>query len=203
MSARFAKRFGYGIRTHNADVDSRSWLQDGKRPCVNVFDVVLQACAALDESIELPMALRPTTCKFTLRRSTFSSPVSSTTALQGLRVSIGYRMIDLMLVCLCLTLRPSRLHEPEIHKEVGVCSFPKNAYWNQLSVEAGFSAECVRKREALDAWENELTAAAKPNALLSGDSLFPPHPARHPKWAYDSGRVVNDARPTTSIPQGP
>ena len=75
--------------------------------------------------------------------------------------------------------------------------------WNQLSVEAGWSRDCVQKREALDAWESALEMAELPDALLAGDGLFPPNLANHPRWACDSGRVVNESRSTTSIPQGP
>ena len=51
--------------------------------------------------------------------------------------------------------------------------------WNQMSVESGFTKDCVTKRKAADVWEDELNRVSKPLALYNGHDLFPPNPGRH------------------------
>ncbi|OLP89614.1 hypothetical protein AK812_SmicGene28901 [Symbiodinium microadriaticum] len=55
MSIRFAKCVAYGIRTHNSDIDSRSWPTGAKPAYIDIYDVVIQVRKAFGNDIE-PLA---------------------------------------------------------------------------------------------------------------------------------------------------
>ena len=53
MTVKFAKKVGYGIRTHNEDIDARSLASGEQRPqYLNTFDIVLLAGKALPPNTE-------------------------------------------------------------------------------------------------------------------------------------------------------
>ena len=54
--------------------------------------------------------------------------------------------------------------------------------WNQLAVEPGYVADCVRKRDAVQCWEAEFATMDAPPPLFAGDGRFPPKLQAHPNW---------------------
>ena len=62
--------------------------------------------------------------------------------------------------------------------------------WNQMGVESGYVADCVRKRDALQCREFEFSVMDAPPPLFDGDGRFPPKLQAHPNWVYDTGRVA-------------
>ena len=66
----------------------------------------------------------------------------------------------------------------------------KQHAWNQMGVESGYVADCVRKRDALQCWEQEFTMMDPPPPLVDGDVRFPPKLQAHPNWVYETGRVA-------------
>ena len=66
----------------------------------------------------------------------------------------------------------------------------KQHAWNQMGVESGYVADCVRKRDALQCCEQEFTMMDAPPPLVDGDGRFPPKLQAHPNWVYETGRVA-------------
>ena len=62
--------------------------------------------------------------------------------------------------------------------------------WNQLAVESGFVHECVRKKDAVQSWEDEFATMDAPHPLFDGDGQFPPKLQEHTNWVYGTGRVA-------------
>ena len=57
--------------------------------------------------------------------------------------------------------------------------------WNQLAVDSGYVADCVKKRDAVQSWEEEFATMDAPPPLFDGDGRFPPKLQAHPNWVYD------------------
>ena len=70
--------------------------------------------------------------------------------------------------------------------------------WNQLGVESGYVADCVRKRDALQCWEEEFATMDAPPPLFDGDNRFPPKLQAHPKWYMISAELRRLGRATSS-----
>ena len=80
----------------------------------------------------------------------------------------------------------------ELHSQNGLqlpSAFRQHA-WNQLGVESGYVADCVRKRDSVQCWGAEFATMDAPPPLFDGDGRFPPKLQAHPNWVYDTGRVA-------------
>ena len=62
--------------------------------------------------------------------------------------------------------------------------------WNQLAVEADFTYDCMKKKTAISAWEEEFKNMEAPAPLRGGDGKVPPPHLGHPNWVYDTGRIA-------------
>ena len=59
MSIEFAKCVGYGLRTHNADLETiyqRTGSQGEKPKALDMFDLILRACNPPDSELDEPLA---------------------------------------------------------------------------------------------------------------------------------------------------
>ncbi|CAE7949678.1 unnamed protein product [Symbiodinium sp. KB8] len=208
MSVKFAKNVGYGIRTHNGDIDARPLASGEQRPpYINTFDVVLLAGKALSTDAEEPLAFAVSNMQ------AYIAAIHLITEYVNYNQEAGqpghppaYEWTDRVYDDIKDTTKgyaEKQVRLASAPQSEGGMQFPE-ASWNQLAVESGLTNDCKIKRKAFDVWEDELSRAPKPLALRSGDGLFPPNPSRHPEWVYSSGRVVRDARPRAQdLTQGP
>ena len=196
MCNRFLKCIAYGIRMHNADIDARTWPAGGKPP------YVILRLGSMPDDVDKPLAYAmnylqaSSAALHVLQRylqrdqmdgayypwTTIDRHDLGMTVKEYVNFNVGPRLLQI----------ETGLPLPDTFKMYA---------WNQLSVENGFTAECIRKRTAFKAWETEIATSAKPNPLFDGDGHFPPNPSRHPSWVFDSGRAAPQAAPSST--QGP
>ena len=218
MSVRFAKCIAYGVRTHNADIDttySRTWPRGERPKYVDIYDLAVLACRPFGDTIQQPLAFTASYLQAYLGainllrcylryNQEFNMELIHWTTDQ--RSDIGLTAKEY------IRQQVSRAYASQASGGLQLIESCLALSWSQLSVESGYSRECARKSEALNQWEDTITEvlredpAVRPDALLAGDNRFPPNLERHPQWAYSSDRSVLESQQTTQashIPQGP
>ena len=213
MAIEFAKCVGYGLRTHNSDLEiiyQRNGLE-GERPrFLDMFDVVGIACNPPGSDLEEPLCFasfyfqayagaidlmrrylaysEDSLVKNTFHWSSVLRPDLGMTAKEFIRNAVA------------------KFHEPQSLGGLQLIQDCIPSVWNQLYVEQGFSSECAKKRDAAKQWRtiiDDITLRRpeeRPKALMPGDDLYPPSLSAHPTWAYNSGRAVVEPQPRAPAP---
>ena len=207
MTVRFAKYVGYGIRIHNGDIDTRQLAAGEQRPpYINVFDVVLLAGRALGVDVDQPLAFAVSYMQAYIAAIHLPVEYVRYNQVAGDQFFRWTDRVHMDLGGTAKSFTEKQIRTALAPQDQRGMQFPESCLlwsWNQMSVESGFTKDCVTKRKAADVWEDELNRVSKPLALYNGHDLFPPNPGRHPDWVYLSGRVISENRPFAREPQGP
>ena len=185
MSVRFAKCIAYGIRTHNADIDttySRTWPRGERPKYVDVCDLAVLACRPFGDTIQQPLAFA------TFAASYLQAYLG---AIKLLRCYLRYNQ-EFNMELIHWTTDPrsdigltakeyirqqvSRTYDSQASGGLQLIEKCLALSWNQLSVESGYSRECARKREALNQWEDTITEVLREDPAVRPDASFSAEP---------------------------
>eukprot|EP00439_Symbiodinium_sp_Y106_P059503 s1162_g8.t1 len=185
----FARQVGYGLRTYNKEIGSSS--NPGNAINIHQSAVMLKS---MPEGMDHPLAYAVnsfqafTVCLHVIHSYTswreygtevpyyqWTNRIVPETDMN----SLTYLEFHLEAVC-----KPQRQNGLQLPPSI------KQHAWNQLAVESGFVHECVRKKGAVQSWEDEFATMDAPHPLFDGDGQFPPKLQGHPNWVYDTGRVA-------------
>ena len=186
----FAKQVGYGLRTYNREVDSSASSDSGM---INIHQLAMMM-KRMPESMDHPLGFALNSLQaFAICLHVIHSYTSwreyeterpyyrwSENIVSGTDIkTLSYLEHRTNAVC-------------ELYTQNGLQLPPafKQHAWNQMGVESGYVADCVRKRDALQIWEHEFTMMDAPPPLVDGDGRFPPKLQAHPNWVYETGRIA-------------
>ncbi|CAE7328507.1 unnamed protein product [Symbiodinium sp. CCMP2456] len=166
MTVKFATNVGYGIRTHNQDIDARATTPGEQRPpYLTTFDIVLLAGKALPPNTEEPLAFAVCSMQaYIAATHLINAYIKYNNEVEDHQKYIWTTQVynDAQGTAHDYAKALQLASTPQSQ---GGMQFPEACLmwsWNQLSVEAALTKDCVMKRKAFEVWEDELNRAERP-----------------------------------------
>ena len=188
MSLEFAKCVGYGLRTHNSDLEiiyQRNGLQGERPKFLDMFDVVGVACNPPGSDLEEPLSFA--IFYFQAYAGAIDMMRRYLIYSEDRLVKSTFHWSNVLRPDLGMTAKEfiknvvATFHEPQSLGGLQLIQDCIPLTWNQLSVEQGFSSECAKKRDAAKQRRtiiDDITLKRpedRPKALMPGDGLYHNH----------------------------